>query len=452
LEATQQKGPRIKLGATAALLAIVVAGIAFRGAGQSGVQQEIAAIRKAGLPASGADLDRWYERPLPSNNAALLVMEAAAEHVSVGGILNNFLVTGEVLSPEMKKAMVAHIEENREVIQKLHEAARLEGSRYPINLNMGVNTLVPHLAPVKGMTQTLRYDAMWHAANNDPEGAVHSIDTSFALARTLRNEPLLISELVRMACVSITLQGVEWLLSDQKLEAGELAELDGRLAEAEEDGRRCIYRAMVGERAHAIGYFLTSWPGLTLVGAPNPPPLQTVGFTALKMTGLRDRDLRLYLETTREFVAVTTNDFAGMLPASEVADQHLMERTSHGLGRLAIMTRMIIPTITKAFSKEVSLATRLRAARVAIGVERYRLGHNGALPERLESPGVLAKLMVDPVFGKPFELESSPTNRFRLVGTEPTNIFSSAIVYQIYSAAAGHALSNVLANGFVVRR
>src|SRR4051794_14950870 len=100
------------------------------------------------------------------------------------------------------------------------------------------------------MTRTLRYDAMLHAANNDPERAVHSIDTSFALARTLRNEPLLISELVRVACVTISVQSFERVLSDQKLEAGQLELLDRRLAQAEEDGRRCIFRAMVADRAN----------------------------------------------------------------------------------------------------------------------------------------------------------------------------------------------------------
>ena len=86
MEATRQQKPRIKLWATLTLLAIVVAGVvAFRGAGQSGVQRQIAAIRNAGLPASSAELDRWYERPAASNNAALLVVQASRDHVYIGG-------------------------------------------------------------------------------------------------------------------------------------------------------------------------------------------------------------------------------------------------------------------------------------------------------------------------------------------------------------------------------
>jgi hypothetical protein len=88
-------------------LAIVVAGVvAFRGAGQSGVQRQIAAIRNAGLPASSAELDRWYERPAASNNAALLVVQASRDHVYIGGILSSFPAVGEAVSPEIKKAMV----------------------------------------------------------------------------------------------------------------------------------------------------------------------------------------------------------------------------------------------------------------------------------------------------------------------------------------------------------
>ncbi len=435
---------------------IIVAGvIAFRGGGQSGGQREIAAIRQAGLPASSAELDRWYERPDPSNNAALLVVKAAAEHVSMGKILANFPMTGEVLSPEMKKAIIAHIDQNREVIEKLHEAVLLEGSRYPINLNMGVNTLLPHLANVKRMTQTLRYDAMLNAANNDAERAVHSIDTSFALARTLRNEPLLISELVRVACVTISVQSFERVLSDEKLEAGQLAEVDGRLGQAEEDGRRCIFRALAGERANHIGYFGSMWGGgLVQQSGPaaNPQALQTFSIGVFKIFGLADRDLRMYLETMGQLVEVSTNDFPVILNKSEAIEKESMERMSHGLGQLAIMARMTIPTFDGYFGREVALATRLRAARVAIAVEKYRLAHSGALPERLESPGVLPKPVVDPVFGKAFEFESSPTNAVGVIGKAPTNIFSSRIVYQIYSPAAGTKLSNSLANAFVVRR
>jgi hypothetical protein len=452
LDAIKDKRAGVKVWAAAAILVIVVAGmIALRGLGKAGLEAEIAAIRKAGLPASPADLDRWYEHPEPSNNAALLVLEAAAEHVSVGGRLISYPAVGELLSPEMKKAMAEHIEENRQVIEKLHEAARLEESRYPINLKMGFKAPVTHLAQVRAMTQTLRYDAMLHAANQETGKAVNSVETSFALARTLRNEPLLISELVRISCVAISLLEVERLLSDLKLDEAQLEVLGRRLEEAEADGRRALFRAMAGERGGAIEEFLATWPG---VAVGNTVSTQNIAIGALKVLGVRDRDLRLYLEMMEKSVSVSTNDFPEMLIAGERAEQEFVTRTSHGLGRFAVMTRMVIPAVNRAYIKEVALATRLRAARVAIAVEKFRLAHNGVLPRALADlvPDILQKPVVDPVFSKSFDYERGPTNAFQVVGNKPTNILSSPIVYQIYSSAAAKKLSNNLANAFVVRR
>src|SRR5204863_571940 len=166
---------------------------------------------------------------------------------------------------------------------------------------------------------------------------------------------------------------------------------DRRLEQAEEDGRRGIFRAMVGDRAGEIDYFLTSWP----VAQPPPGPggntLQQAfdqsalkfGIGIMKAVGMRDLDLRMYLETMEQFIAASTNDFPEMLHRGEVAERESTERLSHGMAQLAFLTRLMIPAVSRAFNKEVALATRLRSARVAIAVEKYRLAHKGALPENL---------------------------------------------------------------------
>ena len=114
-----------------------------------------------------------------------------------------------------------------------------------------------------------------------------------------------------------------------------------------------------------------------------------------------------------------------MLHRGEVAERESTERLSHGMAQLAFLTRLMIPAVSRAFNKEVALATRLRSARVAIAVEKYRLAHKGALPENLGDlvPEFLVKPLVDPLFAKPFEFERSPTDAYRVVGKKPTNIF-----------------------------
>jgi len=443
LELEKQKRRRLWPWALLIFLLIIASGVAaLRIVGKSDTDRQILALRQAGLPTSSAELNQWYRQVPPSNNAALIVEDAIAEYVAPVGILSTTSppAVGEALSPELKKAIAQHIETNHEVIEKLHAAAQLTESRYPINLNQGMNTLLPHLAHIKGFTQLLRYQAMLQSAGKSTEEAVRSVATSFALARTLRNEPILISELVRIACVAISIESLERVLSEHQLKADQLKAFDRELAQAERDGRESAFRGMVGERAGVLPYF-ASVAGLQQLqgqtGASPGSPFQVIAFGAFNMLGLRERDLRLYLGLMEQFTAAATNDFPEMLRKSEQTEQVMTQRVSHGLGKLAVMTRMMLPAIGKAFTKEAALATRIRCARVAIAIEEYRLEHSGALPATLGAlvPDYMEKPLLDPVLGKPFTLE-----RLKTAG------------YQISSAEAGKKLQNTRTATFSVYR
>jgi hypothetical protein len=409
----QRRPGRWFLGCILGLAGLVVAAvILLRLTAGSRGQNQILALKEAGLPTSSAELDKWYPYPSPSNNAALLIEEAIALHVAPGEFFaNNSPPTpGQPLDSEWKEAIAEHLAQNREALEKVYAAASLTESRYSINLNLGANTLLPHLAQIKALTQMLRYESMLNSAKGNPDGAARSIMTSFALARTLRPEPILISELVRIACVAITVDSLERLLSEHALNTNQLAAFSRELEQAEKDGRKSVYRALVGERAGALPYFDSLLSASQLQSNPSskpPAPIYVIASGTYRLLGFNDRDLRLYLGAMGQFTSAATNDYPEMLRLSDEVEKDILQRTSHGFGRYAVITKIMIPAVSKAFAKEAALATRLRCARIAMGVEEYRQAHSGSLPGNLESlvPQFLPKAIGDPVVGKPFEFQ-----------------------------------------------
>src|SRR5207247_6345633 len=138
----------------------------------------------------------------------------------------------------------------------LHEGSALSKARYPIDLTAGQNTQLPHLSAVKKDAQLLVLEAILHAEDGAMDQAVDSVAAVLRLARSLEEEPLLISQLVRIACESLSQTGVERLLNKKPLTDNQLLKLADAYREAESAAG--ITRALAGERAMGIHFFQLS--------------------------------------------------------------------------------------------------------------------------------------------------------------------------------------------------
>jgi hypothetical protein len=67
-----------------------------------------------------------------------------------------------------------------------------------------------------------------------------------------------------------------------------------------------------------------------------------------------------------------------------------------------IITRVMLPSPARSFELDLRTTGQVRAARVGLAAERYRLGH-GAFPERIEQlvPEYLSEVPEDPFDGEP---------------------------------------------------
>lgn len=402
------------------VLAVGVAAV-FRIQPTRGVQQRIGAIRAAGLPTTYVELDRWYPAAPTNQNIALLVLEAAGkivpppEDLPVGGPIRFDQETG--------RAFWAYLETNRPALEKLHAAAQRSQCRFPIDLSRGAGASLQHLSQVKSSILLLKAEAIYEAQQNHPGSAAAAIETGLAIGRALRAEPILISELVSVACLSITTGALEAVLNQTQLTEPQLSSLARSLAQLDAEGLPGLRRALTGERALGIASFrasLTEFEAIMTMGeASDGTPadrFRRLGYRAYAASGLRDRDLRFYLDMMDLLLASTQAGFPETLQLADAADRTMQREFSSLLGRLTLFSRMLLPMLQNAVRKEAAISARIRCAEVALAIERYRLDHAGSLlPDLAQlSPRYLAQLPPDPFRGNALQFSLLPNGGYQV--------------------------------------
>ncbi|HEX7860731.1 MAG TPA: hypothetical protein VF773_10420 [Verrucomicrobiae bacterium] len=241
----------------ALLLLILLAVIGLKLSSRSSLERELAAIRAQGLPTNPIELDRWYTHVPASSNAALKFLEAYQHIVSPPPKENPDMIGlkdiphDQPLDLNSKRIVEEHVTKNKETLQVLHEAARFPLSRYPAEIHKAPEFNSTHLSPVMQLIRLLRWEAIIAAEQKDSAAASQALQTGFALGQTLAREPLLISELVRIACVSIQLVGMERVVTATEFNDTQLAALVAAIKSAEAHCRPAFQRAFIGERAFA---------------------------------------------------------------------------------------------------------------------------------------------------------------------------------------------------------
>jgi hypothetical protein len=197
------------------------------------IKVKIGQIREAGFPVTTAELNKWYAAVPPENNAALILTNAFAHLVKGNTNSPDLPIIGrgklpprnEPLPPEMRQAIADYVATNQVALELLEKGLALKSCRYPVDLTAGLHTLLPHLPKLKASAQLLELDALIKAEAGDLPGTTRRIEEMWALSDSLVQEPLIISQLVRIACQEIALSTLERILTRHRLEPDQLADL-----------------------------------------------------------------------------------------------------------------------------------------------------------------------------------------------------------------------------------
>jgi hypothetical protein len=360
------------------------------------------------LPRTLAELNRWYVEPPTGQNAATIILEATAALRITDADSNSLSLPriGNVQLPQpdkpipadMKAAITEFIQRNEPALGLFGQAAQFQQSRYPIDLNQGKSVLLPHLLKLKQAAKILELSSVSHAVAGQSGEAGDDLLTSFALARSLESEPVLISQLVRVACDSIAVDALEQILNRITLSTHTLDQLQDSLRqyEAREAMGLGFTRAFVGEQVSDLSAFEMA-PDQYLTVPDNATPEERKKFEIEIMETMKmDRN---YCQTTFDrALALRSRPFPGRLSQDVFAEAEIAA-TNKNL-RLSCLFFAALDAIAP---KEAGDLANLRLAQTAIALEKFRSDHANRYPDALTelTPNYLPSVPADPFDGKP---------------------------------------------------
>jgi hypothetical protein len=359
------------------------------------------------LPHTLAELNHWYAEPPAGSNAATKFLEGIAALKITDADTNSanlpLIGKGELpqpdkpVPPEMKAVMVEFIQRNLSAFRLFNQGAQLQQSRYPIDLNRGQVTLLPHLLKTKNAARILELSSISHAVAGQGKEAGDDLQMNLALARSLESEPVLISQLVRVALVGITVSGLEQVLNRVGLPAQTLDQLEEsfRQSEKREAAGFGFTHAFIGERTTDLSAFDMS-PEEYLKVPDNATPEERVQLEAkIKTTLTEDRQ---YCEATfDQALAVRNQPFTKRL-SQDVFFQAATVATNKNL----ILSSMFFAGLNNVAPKEAGSLANMRLAQTAIALEKFRLAHANRFPKSLGelTPNYLNAVPADPFDGQ----------------------------------------------------
>jgi hypothetical protein len=385
------------------------------------LQQEYDRIRAEGQPLSFEELDAWYERP--AQNGADLYLKAFDAHVEPSPELeaNLPLESGGALPPRgqalpeaTRQAIQEYVRLNGNSIALLHEAATRPHCRYPIDLRKGVAVELPDLARIRRSSRLLAENAVLLADTGDVAGAADALAGVFALANSLQNEPLLISQLVRAACAQIGIEALKWAVQRASSNDAQLAKLSDALAPFSND--RTFWRALAGEQCMYIGTWDTRMgPGFdATIGALSPEFRSKVDVDGLRkhVQGALFEDDLVYmlhiLDLAIQGAKLPPEEGHSKLQEAmklvqEAPSDYLITNYNGGSGQSNVFAGI------RATEARDRMVAGSRTAAAALAVKRYQL-QNGALPDLLGQvvPRYMPAVPLDPYDGQPLRYRKEP--------------------------------------------
>jgi hypothetical protein len=373
------------------------------------VESKLNEIRQQGYPVTLAELDKWYPQPSPGENAADLYLKAFAQFVDVDKKESGLLpvvglarlpLRGDTVPEDMKEAIAEYLATNEVSCHLLHEATAKSQCRYPINLTDATrdNDWLKQFQGARQGTKLLCLEAILNAQNGRSQEVVDSVMSAIRLADSLKDEPLLLPQLGRLACLEMTVGSLELAVNTTPLSGAQLRDLSGALTEAESP--QSLLRGFVGILCEENQYTLGNKSLETTSADASLPAL-----FAYQYLGLRQLDRSACFGVIGSYIRACQHPFPMRLQLAH--DTRI--RAAH-VSKSLLLAASLGPGLELCVTHEAHCVASLRTARTALAVQAYR-ATNSSLPDKLENlvPAHLAAVPADPFQGQPLRYKKLAT-------------------------------------------
>jgi hypothetical protein len=270
--------------------------------------------------------------------------------------------------------------------------------------NEAVGTaLLEHLARLKQLFQLLSLHAEAEMVSGRTDQALNDINVMFRIDDGLKDEPLLISQLVRLACAVIMLQPIGEGLAEHRWSEAQLRVLQERLQKTDliasmvqaTYGERDICSNPAFDRGEMFPMFLRGWNRLEQLNI-------NLAFHNMVLPRI-DLAARKISPSVNRSIDVAFKKFSDGNWFHIVFIQH------------SIYARMLMPAFSRDPQKTAFAQSEVDMAMLACALERYRLAQ-GQYPEELNAlvPRFVAVLPHDIINGQPLKYRRAGNGRFIL--------------------------------------
>jgi len=316
---------------------------------------------------------------------------------------------------------------------ELEQGASRPYARFAVNYELDdpYAILLPHLAKIKelGMFLVLRATARLDAGQADL--ALRDVKLALRLAEALRDEPILISYLVRVATLTMVLQCEREGLARSAWNEAQLLELQNQLAKV--DVLHGYKQALRFERAMQVRGLLyhlrkrSLYQFMDWAGGSRPTKPWESHLEALLPLGWVQQNIAIICEFIRVYGLETVDEASHRVQTARMpgVDATGGDDYRGGLeeavrllptGPYTFLAKQMLPALGRCAQKTAFAQWGFDAGTLACALERYRLAH-GKFPDRLEDlvPRYIEKIPQDILGGGPLKYQTSPDGGYRLI-------------------------------------
>jgi len=331
----------------------------------------------------------------------------------------------------------------REPLDGVRTAIRRQEFDSGLDYTLGFDIALPHLARFKSATQHLGIDALIHLHHGRLDEAIDDIEAQLLLSHHMRNERLLISQLVRIGITASAI-GPTWQvlqapgLTDARLErlqrAWETSEFTVSLNQSLEMERAMgvamftRLRRSVDEAARNLGVMGMNAPGRPVqsvedlvdrIGGSSGQLVMKGIYIPLWQFAWSHQDECSYLETMQEVLEGSRESARrySVAPSSAVAnqlDERSKNQSSYGRVRRHV-SEMLAGSMSRAYQRAASIEAQRALTVTAIALKRYELRHGStaaSLPALV--PEFLREVPRDIFDGQPLRYRSGGNGNYLL--------------------------------------
>jgi ABC-type transport system involved in multi-copper enzyme maturation permease subunit len=357
------------------------------------------------------DLEAARNPVAPDDNSGPLVLAVSGRIPRWGNWPDAELETQlEGLPPQVRLSddqhcrvtgVLGEVEAARELVGPL---ADMPEGRYTIAWRRDfISTPLSHIDSLNRLRSLLWHDLALRAEEGDADGALADCRRLLNLARSIGDEPLVVSQTVRNGGARKAVRGAARVLAQGEPSEAALADLQRRFAEEEPHPGLVI--GLRGERASIDGLMALIQRG------DYPWQIANEWFDREDQAGEQTRDALLFSLTPggeKESRAAALRHTTDLIAAARLPEPDQTEAFARaderrkGLPLLARSLTVRGTTVSRRFREG---RAELRCAVAALAAERYRRRH-GDWPKSLDdlTPGLLEKVPADPFTGEPLRL------------------------------------------------